>query len=67
MADKFVEEKEEFVDALQKRGYKVEDDHGCVMAVVKKDVYRQATEEIRALASEMKYDMSFGVKMRQQE
>lgn len=65
MADRFAKEKEDFVAALQKRGYAVEDEHGCVMVIAKRDVYRQTTEEVRALASELKYSMSFGVKMKQ--
>ena len=61
--DQFVEEKADFVEALKKRGYEIVDEHGCVMVVASKDVYCQTTEDVLALAKELKYDMSFGVKV----
>jgi len=63
--DQFVKEKVDFVDALQKRGYTVIDDHGCVDVIAGKEDYAQIVEDVRALAKEKKYDMSFGVKMKQ--
>lgn len=63
--DQFVKEKIDFVDALQKNGYTVIDDHGCVDVIAKKEDYAQIIKDVQALAKEKKYDMSFGVKMKQ--
>lgn len=62
-----MDEKEKFMEALQKQDFRVEDQSGVVVAIVPRDSYEESWQAVRETAEKTGYRRSMGVAMEQKK
>lgn len=62
-----MDEKEKFMEALQKQGFRVEDQSGVVVAIVSRDSYEASWQTVQETAEKTGYRRSMGVAMEQKK